>query len=193
MVQINAEEKSLLNILSAEASKQHIDDFQALISGPQISPVHSVIDTLINNPNALSFGIDPNYWWNITTFKIDLLKRVENDWAADFKTTVMETLNKSIAAVVATFVLMLSFFVLAFVTALIISKTIVGPWQRMLDLQADTISKFVPTDFLNLLQCSSLSDVHIGKSVKREISIVFSDIRDFTTMSEQMSPEKTFE
>lgn len=192
MVQINAEEKSLINILTAEASKEHVDDFQALVSGPQIAPVNSVINTLVNNPNALSFGIDPNYWWNITSFKIDLLKSVENAWASDFKSGVTNKINNSVATVVVTFVLMAAFFVLALVIALITSRTIIGPWQRMLDLQANTISKFVPTGFLRLLRCSSLADVHIGKSVQREITIVFSDIRDFTSLSEKMSPDETF-
>ena len=53
--------------------------------------------------------------------------------------------------------------------------------------------RFVPNEFLSLLGHQSLVDVQLGEAVQQEMSILFSDIRDFTTLSESMTPQENFE
>jgi two-component system sensor histidine kinase ChiS len=53
--------------------------------------------------------------------------------------------------------------------------------------------RFVPHEFLRLLHKESILDVKLGDQSKREMSILFSDIRDFTSLSEKMTPEETFQ
>ena len=53
-------------------------------------------------------------------------------------------------------------------------------------------SRFVPRQFLQLLNKNSIIDVELGDQVQQEMSILFSDIRDFTTLSETMTPEDNF-
>jgi adenylate cyclase len=53
-------------------------------------------------------------------------------------------------------------------------------------------SRFVPNQFLSFLGCDSIVDVKLGEAVELEMSILFSDIRDFTTLSEQMTPQENF-
>ena len=52
--------------------------------------------------------------------------------------------------------------------------------------------QFVPNEFLSLLGHRSLVDVKLGDQVQKEMSVLFSDIRDFTTLSEQMTPRENF-
>jgi class 3 adenylate cyclase len=52
--------------------------------------------------------------------------------------------------------------------------------------------RFVPYEFLRLLNKESIVDVQLGDQVHREMSILFSDIRDFTSLSETMTPEENF-
>jgi len=52
--------------------------------------------------------------------------------------------------------------------------------------------RFVPSQFLDLLDKDSIVDVKLGDNVQQEMSILFSDIRDFTAMSEKMTPEENF-
>lgn len=52
--------------------------------------------------------------------------------------------------------------------------------------------RFVPREFLNLLDKKSVIDVHLGEPVKREMTLFFSDIRDFTSISERMTPQDNF-
>ncbi len=54
-------------------------------------------------------------------------------------------------------------------------------------------ARFVPESFLSLLNRPRITDVKLGDSVEREMTILFSDIRDFTEISEHMSPEDNFE
>jgi adenylate cyclase len=53
-------------------------------------------------------------------------------------------------------------------------------------------SRFVPRQFLQLLDKKSIVDVQLGDSVQQEMSVLFSDIRSFTTLSESMTPQENF-
>jgi PAS domain S-box-containing protein len=57
---------------------------------------------------------------------------------------------------------------------------------------AEATSRFVPNEFLAFLGCDSIVDIKLGEAVELEMSVLFSDIRDFTTMSEQMTPTENF-
>ncbi|WP_202224934.1 adenylate/guanylate cyclase domain-containing protein [Okeania sp. KiyG1] len=52
--------------------------------------------------------------------------------------------------------------------------------------------RFVPAQFLSFLDKDSIVDVKLGNQVEREMTVLFSDIRDFTTISEQITPAQNF-
>jgi len=53
-------------------------------------------------------------------------------------------------------------------------------------------SRFVPRQFLDLLGKDDVRDVRLGDGIEREMSVLFSDVRSFTTISEALSPNETF-
>ena len=52
--------------------------------------------------------------------------------------------------------------------------------------------RFVPGEFLGFLQKQSIADIGLGDQVQGEMTIMFSDIFAFTSMSEQMTPQESF-
>lgn len=54
-------------------------------------------------------------------------------------------------------------------------------------------SRFVPKQFLDFLGKESIVDIRLGDQVMKEMTVLFTDIRDFTTLSEQMTPKENFD
>ncbi|MEL7535367.1 MAG: adenylate/guanylate cyclase domain-containing protein, partial [Bacteroidota bacterium] len=52
--------------------------------------------------------------------------------------------------------------------------------------------RFVPYEFLRSLGRESILDVNLGDQVEKRVTLFFSDIRDYTTLSEQMTPQQNF-
>jgi class 3 adenylate cyclase len=54
------------------------------------------------------------------------------------------------------------------------------------------IHRFIPREFLDKLERESLADVKLGDHVEHEMTVFFSDIRDFTFLSESLTPQQNF-
>lgn len=54
-------------------------------------------------------------------------------------------------------------------------------------------ARFVPREFLKFLKRESIVDARLGDAVQAEMTIMFADIRSFTSLSESMSPQENFE
>jgi len=52
--------------------------------------------------------------------------------------------------------------------------------------------RFVPKSFLGQLEKESILDIALGDQVSRNMTVLFADIRGFTTISEQLSPTQVF-
>lgn len=53
-------------------------------------------------------------------------------------------------------------------------------------------ARFVPRQFLEYLGKDSIADIQLGDQVQKEMAVLFTDIRDFTSISEQMTPKENF-
>ncbi len=53
--------------------------------------------------------------------------------------------------------------------------------------------RFVPEEFLHLLGRDSIVDVKLGDQVQQQMTVLFADLRSFTTLSERMTPQENFE
>lgn len=56
----------------------------------------------------------------------------------------------------------------------------------------ESVARFVPTEFLKYLGATDIRQVEFGTAVEQDFTVLFTDIRSFTTMSEQMSVEDNF-
>ncbi|MCB0559561.1 MAG: tetratricopeptide repeat protein [Lewinellaceae bacterium] len=53
--------------------------------------------------------------------------------------------------------------------------------------------KFVPFEFLRSIGRESITDVRLGDQAEKLVTVMFSDIRNYTTLSETMSPSDNFQ
>ena len=56
----------------------------------------------------------------------------------------------------------------------------------------DATKKFVPHDFIKLLGRESIEEIVLGDQVQRDVTVMFLDIRDYTSFSESMTPDENF-
>jgi class 3 adenylate cyclase len=56
----------------------------------------------------------------------------------------------------------------------------------------EATNRFVPVEFIKSLGHHRITDVKLGDQVEKIVTVLFTDIRDFTTLSEQMTPQENF-
>lgn len=57
----------------------------------------------------------------------------------------------------------------------------------------EVTKKFVPNEFIRSLGKEVITDVRLGDQAEKIVTVLFTDIRDFTTLSEKMTPEENFQ
>lgn len=56
-----------------------------------------------------------------------------------------------------------------------------------------SFERFVPKEFLNFLNIKDITNIQLGDQTSTEMAILFADIRNFTKISEQLTPKENFE
>lgn len=67
--------------------------------------------------------------------------------------------------------------------------------QKALDAQKKLVAsyaRFVPEQLLTFLGKDIITEIRLGDAIEKEMTILFSDIRSFTTISESMTPDENF-
>jgi class 3 adenylate cyclase len=64
---------------------------------------------------------------------------------------------------------------------------------RNISRMNEAYSHFVPKQFLEFLGKENFVDIKLGDQVQQEMTVLFTDIRGFTTISEEMSPKENFD
>jgi PAS domain S-box-containing protein len=65
--------------------------------------------------------------------------------------------------------------------------------QQDLELQRNSFARFVPSEYLKFLGYDDIVSAKLGDNINREVSVLFSDIRSFTSLSENMTPQEIFD
>lgn len=63
--------------------------------------------------------------------------------------------------------------------------------EHLLSLN-QAMERFVPEAFLGFLSKKSILEVQLGDQIQKDMTIMFSDIRGFTSIAEQLTPKQTF-
>ncbi|MCS5490342.1 adenylate/guanylate cyclase domain-containing protein [Algoriphagus limi] len=57
----------------------------------------------------------------------------------------------------------------------------------------ESLKRFIPREFLKLLGKNEIVDVQLGDAVSKDMTVLFADVRNFTSLSEGLSSKETFE
>ncbi|MCK5353841.1 MAG: PAS domain S-box protein, partial [Methyloprofundus sp.] len=73
--------------------------------------------------------------------------------------------------------------------------SILAAWNDISHLKElnKAASRFVPREYLSFLEKESLINIQLGDHVTDEMTVMFSDLRSFTTISEGMTPQQNFD
>jgi class 3 adenylate cyclase len=64
--------------------------------------------------------------------------------------------------------------------------------EKIITDQNRAFRRFVPKEFLSILSKEGILQIGLGDQVEQPMTIMFTDIRSFTSMSERMTPEENF-
>jgi len=67
--------------------------------------------------------------------------------------------------------------------------------EKALDIQTkmtNAFARFVPIEFLTFLNKKCIVEVELGNQVQKQMTVLFSDIRSFASLSEKMTPQENF-
>lgn len=82
-------------------------------------------------------------------------------------------------------------FVFVIVQSVVLSRSFASAYT-MAESYASTFRKFVPTQFLRRIAKDGLASIRLGNVEAVDISILFSDIRSFASISERLTPNEVF-
>jgi PAS domain S-box-containing protein len=73
--------------------------------------------------------------------------------------------------------------------------SLLSAWHNITHLRQmnQAASRFVPQEYLGFLQKESIIHINLGDYVSDEMTVMFSDLRAFTTISETMTPQENFD
>jgi len=74
------------------------------------------------------------------------------------------------------------------------APSLLSAWHNITHLRQmnQASSRFVPQEYLGFLQKETIIEVDLGDYVTGEMTVMFSDLRNFTTISETMTPQENF-
>ena len=126
--------------------------------------------------------LNPIHWWEASTGRINLLKQIGDKISSDLIKSASIFKQKAQTIFFTYLIFTIAIILLTFFYArIVLQKT------------NQAYSRFVPNELLQLLNKNDILNIQLGNNVELKMTVLFSDIRSFTSLSEKMSPQENFD
>ncbi len=140
-IKLISEQKAFLDAFEAAAPPKLLQIYRSVVKGRAVEEVARMEKIAIARAHSGGFGIEPGYWFDTITQKINLLKSVENKIAkAIIKDNQRIIDSNKREFLITLFITLLGIFSVLFIGYLIIEKSI-NRTMRLIDRELDAIVK----------------------------------------------------
>lgn len=142
-----------------------------------------------SSPKNYSKAIYGNLFEGIYTFKVKA-KRTFSDWSdpITFQFKVLPPWYRTWWAYLGYIMSTLTAFYLIYLWRTAVLKK----RYKELEVLYKATERFVPKSFLNLLKKEHIQDVKLGDCTEKVVTVLFTDIRGYTTLTEKLNPEQAY-
>ncbi|MGC9313809.1 MAG: adenylate/guanylate cyclase domain-containing protein, partial [Sediminispirochaetaceae bacterium] len=112
--------------------------------------------------------------------------------------TLVHDIIKAMVVLPTIFLVPFGLFVFIFFQSMVMTKKFAVAFRQTEQMSAHllqlntSLERFVPKEFLRFLEKESLMDIQLGDPANHTMTVMFADIRDFTSLSEKLTPEENF-
>jgi class 3 adenylate cyclase len=180
---------ALRNMFTDTAEPSILFDFHKIFPLDD-SDMDQLIEQIQNNEGESSIGAQA--WYSVNEIRLDKMRKLEQLISGSIIKESKHSLDRSITRLTIIVVFIVLFWIGNIISAVIFSKTISGPWERMIHIQNITVKKFIPKHLLKMLKVYRLADLTLGKVSQKELTVSYIQIKDFTNIIREMKPEEIY-
>jgi HAMP domain-containing protein len=127
---VAAEELYTAQFDSSATEAQH-EFFEETVAGPEVDKVATFVDKALGSANNRKLGIDPQFWFDAMSVKLDRMRAVEERLSADVIATSSAVKQGADRRAWLYSLLLAAALVLAVVLALVTARSLIRPMRRL--------------------------------------------------------------
>jgi HAMP domain-containing protein len=129
---------------SSATEAQH-EFFEETVAGEQVDKVEEFVDRALRSPDARELGIDPQFWFDAMSAKLDRMRAVEERLSADVIATSSAIKQGADRRAWLYSLLLAAALVLAVALALITARSLIRPMRRLEAAAEETADRRLPS------------------------------------------------
>jgi signal transduction histidine kinase len=126
-----AERLAALQRLRADATTSQITSYDALVNGQAVLAVKRLEDSVTAELNAPTLTLDPQQWYSAATTYLQAMRVVETGLLDQVVSTTRDLRSDAQRQAITTGVIIAAILVIAFLTSLLIARSMIGPLRRL--------------------------------------------------------------
>jgi hypothetical protein len=174
----------LSNVYSIASNSDELSDLNNIMNTnvSSLAWIQRYEQICINNPKNITVDspiADATAWHGNMSAVLDLWHTVEYKYMIDINGDVSAAKNDAIFNICMYLITTTIGVIVSIGLSMFFAQTIIGPWVRLNIAQENTIAKskkFVPYDILRILHYSTITDVELGVTNKKELCVMFVDV-----------------